>query len=185
MRKEFAVKPIALPQPVFIIGTYDKDGTPNAMNAAWGCHNEMDQMMFALAKGHKTVKNLLETKAFTVSMGTVEQLAACDYVGLVSGSKEPRKVEKAGFHAKKALHVNAPYFEELPMTLECEVLSYNEETEILIGRIVGISADESILTGENIDPKKLRPLVFDMANMKYLVAEETVGNAFSEGKKLF
>lgn len=43
MRKEFAVKPIALPQPVFIIGTYDKDGTPNAMNAAWGCHNEMDQ----------------------------------------------------------------------------------------------------------------------------------------------
>ena len=87
MRKEFAVKPIALPQPVFIIGTYDKDGTPNAMNAAWGCHNEMDQMMFALAKGHKTVKNLLETKAFTVSMGTVEQLAACDYVGLVSGSK--------------------------------------------------------------------------------------------------
>lgn len=81
MRKEFAVKPIALPQPVFIIGTYDKDGTPNAMNAAWGCHNEMDQMMFALAKGHKTVKNLLETKAFTVSMGTVEQLAACDYVG--------------------------------------------------------------------------------------------------------
>lgn len=185
MRKEFAVKPIALPQPVFIIGTYDKDGMPNAMNAAWGCHNEMDQMMFALAKGHKTVKNLLETKAFTVSMGTVEQLAACDYVGLVSGSKEPRKVEKAGFHAKKALHVNAPYFEELPMTLECEVLSYNEETEILTGRIVGISADESILTGENIDPKKLRPLVFDMANMKYLVAEETVGNAFSEGKKLF
>ena len=94
-------------------------------------------------------------------------------------------MEKAGFHAKKALHVNAPYFEELPMTLECEVLSYNEETEILTGRIVGISADESILTGGNIDPKKLRPLVFDMANMKYLVAEETVGNAFSEGKKLF
>ena len=115
------------------------------MNAAWGCHNEMDQMMFALAKGHKTVKNLFwRQKAFTVSMGTVEQLAACDYVGLVSGSKEPRKVEKAGFHAKKALHVNAPYFEELPMTLECEVLSYNEETEILTGRIVGISADESI-----------------------------------------
>lgn len=56
MRKEFAVKPIALPQPVFIIGTYDKDGTPNAMNAAWGCHNEMDQMMFALAKGIRRLR---------------------------------------------------------------------------------------------------------------------------------
>ena len=101
MRKEFAVKPIALPQPVFIIGTYDKDGTPNAMNAAWGCHNEMDQMMFALAKGHKTVKNLLETKAFTVSMGTVEQLAACDYVGLVSGSRNRGKWKRPAFTRKK------------------------------------------------------------------------------------
>ena len=34
MRKNFGAKPILYPQPVFIIGTYDENGAPDAMNAA-------------------------------------------------------------------------------------------------------------------------------------------------------
>ncbi len=36
MRKNFGAKAILYPMPVLIIGSYDENGTPDAMNAAWG-----------------------------------------------------------------------------------------------------------------------------------------------------
>lgn len=155
------------------------------MNAAWGGIDLDDQINLCLSAGHKTVKNLLITKAFTVSMATVEQMVACDYVGIVSGNREPDKFAKAGFHATKSEFVNAPLIDELPMAVECEVLSYAPETCHLIGRIVNVSADEAILDEKGkIDPAKLRPIVFDPVHNDYLVVGEKVGNAFKDGVAL-
>ncbi len=184
MRTDFGAKMIVYPQPVFIIGTYDENGRPDAMNAAWGGLSNDEEISFCLAPAHKTVKNLKKTGAFTVSMGTVDTMVACDYVGIASGNTEPDKIAKAGLHAVKSSRVNAPVFEELPMTVECEVISYDDASCRLVGRIVNVSADESILTDGKIEPKKLRPIVFDAVNQAYLVAEEKVGNAFSDGKAL-
>ena len=185
MRKNFGAKAWTYPQPVFIVGTYDEEGRPDAMNAAWGGIDYDDRINLCLSEGHKTVKNLLATRAFTVSMGTADQLVACDYVGIVSGNKEPDKFAKAGFHAVKSEFVNAPLIEELPMTVECELMSYDPQTCHLVGHIVNVSADESILNEKGkIDPAKLRPLIFDPVNMGYLVAGERVGNAFKDGTAL-
>src|SRR5574344_1132358 len=185
MRKDFGAKPWTFPQVVFIIGTYDENGNPDAMNAAWGRIDDDDQINMCLSHTHKTVQNFLLTKAFTVSMGTVDQLVACDYVGIESGNKVVNKFEKAGWHATKSAQVNAPIIDELPMTLECEVVSYNPETGHLIGKIINVSAEESILNEKGkIEPQKLRPISFDPVNNKYLVVEETVGNAFKDGLAL-
>ena len=118
-------------------------------------------------------------------MATADYVAACDYVGLVSGNKEPDKFAKAGFHATKSEFVDAPLIDELPMALECEAVSYDPETCRLVGRIVNVSADESVL-GENgkVDVGKLRPITFDTMNNQYLVLGEKVGQAFREGKAL-
>ena len=116
------------PMPVFIIGTYNADGSPNAMNAAWGGISEETEITICVDNTHKTAQNLLARKAFTVSMATAGMMTACDYVGIVSGTKEPEKFAKAGFHATKSAFVDAPLIDELPMALECEVLSYDEET---------------------------------------------------------
>ena len=124
MRKNFGAKPWTYPQPVFIVATYDEAGHPDAMNAAWGGIDYDDQLNLCLSAEHKTVKNLLASRAFTVSMGTADQLTACDYVGIVSGNKVPDKVERAGFHTVKSEFVNAPLIEELPMAVECELISY-------------------------------------------------------------
>ena len=118
MRKNFGAKPWTYPQPVFIVATYDEAGHPDAMNAAWGGIDYDDQLNLCLSAEHKTVKNLLASRAFTVSMGTADQLTACDYVGIVSGNKVPDKVERAGFHTVKSEFVNAPLIEELPMAVE-------------------------------------------------------------------
>lgn len=185
MRKNFGAKPCVYPMPVFIIGTYDENGVPDAMNAAWGGITEEKEITICVDSTHKTAKNLVKTGAFTVSMATAEYVTACDYVGVVSANDVPDKVERAGFHVLKSEFVNAPLFEELPMALECKVISYDEESCRLIGEIINVSAEECIL-GENgkVDVAKLRPITYDSMNHSYLVFSEKAGNAFKDGLKL-
>lgn len=95
-----------------------------------------------LSGGHKTVKNILKRGAFTVSMGDAEHAAACDYVGIESGNSVPDKVARAGFHVTKSERVDAPVIDELPLALECKLVSYDEETRLLTGEIVNVSVDE-------------------------------------------
>ncbi len=184
MRKDFGKKSWLYPMPVLIVAAYDDTGVPNVMNAAWGGIFTDETIGICLSEGHKTTKNIRATGAFTVSMATVDTVTACDYVGLVSGNKEPDKFAKAGFSAVKSEFVNAPIINELPMTLECELLSYDEESNHLVGRIVNISAEESILTDGKIDIAKLRPITYDPIGHNYFELGAKVGNAFSDGKKL-
>ena len=173
------------PMPVYIIGTYNEDGTPNAMNAAWGGISEETEISICVDCEHKTAKNVLARKAFTVSMATAKYMAACDYVGIVSGNKVPDKFERAGFHAIKSELVDAPIIQELPMTLECRVISYDKESCHLVGEIVNVSADESVLDENGkVDAGKLRPITYDPMNHHYLVLGEKVGQAFHDGMTL-
>ena len=180
-RKNFGAKPVMYPQPVLIIATYDENGVPNAMNAAWGITTDYKEITISLGE-HKTTDNLAVRKAFTVSMATEDQVIPCDYVGIESGRKEPGKFAKAGFHATKSSYVNAPLIDELPMALECKVKSF--ENGILIGEIVNVSADENVVTDGKIDPKKLKPIAFDPCNNAYLAMGDKVGDAFNVGMKL-
>ena len=96
MKKNLGAAPMIFPQPVLILATYDENGTANAMNAAWGGIVGNDKIIIELAS-HKTTDNIMNRKAFTVSIGDKEHMLACDYVGIVSGNKVPDKMEKAGF----------------------------------------------------------------------------------------
>ena len=184
MRKNFGSQHWLFPQPVLMIATYNEDGTPDIMNAAWGGISDSDEISISISSSHKTAENLLKRGAFTVSFATAAQVAACDYVGLVSGNKVPDKFTRAGFHAVKSEFVDAPLVEELPMALECRLRSYDTETDILRVEIVNVSADETILTDGKIDPAKFRPIVFDPVNHDYLELGAKAGKAFSEGNKL-
>lgn len=180
-RTNFGAKPIMLPQPVLIIATYDENGVPDAMNAAWGITTDFKEITISLSE-HKTTDNLAARGAFTVSMGTVDQVDACDYVGIESARKVPDKFARAGFHATKSEFVDAPLIDELPMALECKVKSFKDG--ILIGEIVNVSADNSVITNGQIDLDKLRPIAFDPCNNKYVALGEAVGDAFLCGNKL-
>ncbi len=185
MRKNFGAKPCVYPMPVFIIGTYDENGVPNAMNAAWGGITEENEITICVSEDHKTTKNFLCTGAFTVSIPDVENVVAADYVGIASGNSVENKIEKAGWHAEKSELVNAPLFLELPMALECKVKRYDTEACRLIGEIVNVSADGKIL-GEDgkIDLDRFRPITYDPIHHTYRALSEPVGKAFSDGLKL-
>lgn len=180
-RVDFGAKPWVFPMPVLIVGTYDENGVPNAMNAAWGCITDMAEISISMSE-HKTTDNFLKTGAFTVSFATEDTVVACDYVGVESANNEPNKFEKAGFTAIKSERVNAPIIKELPMSLECKVKSF--EDGILIGEIVNVNAEESILTDGKIDYKKLKPITYDPVTHDYVALGAVVGKAFSDGMKL-
>ena len=184
MRKNFGAKAILYPMPVLIIGTYDENGKANAMNAAWGGISEETQISICVDDGHKTAKNFVKTGAFTVSIADVKNTVAADYVGIVSGNKEPDKIEKAGWHVTKSELVNAPLFDELPLALECKLISYDEDTCRLVGEIVNVCADESILTDGKIDLTKFEPITYDPVHHTYRKLGDVVGKAFSDGTKL-
>ena len=184
MRKNFGAKPICYPQPVFILAAYDENGVPNAMNAAWGGISDDKEISFCISAGHKTTHDILARKAFTVSMADARHVTECDYVGVVSGNDVPDKLAKCGFHTTRSEFVDAPLIDELAMALECRLVSYDPETCRLVGEIVNVCADESVLTDGKIDPAKLRPITFDPMNNAYLVLGEKVGNAFQDGLKL-
>lgn len=185
MRKNLGAKPILYPMPVLIIGTYASDGTPDAMNAAWGGISEETEISICISADHKTTKNILEKKAFTVSCANAENVAEADYVGVISGNKENNKIEKTKWHVSKSEFVDAPIFDELPLTMECKLKSYDKDTCRLVGEIVNVCADEKIL-GEDgkVDVAKFVPIVFDPVNNTYNKIGEAVGKAFSDGLKL-
>ena len=184
MRRNFGAKPICYPQPVFILAAYDENGVPNAMNAAWGGISDDREISFCISAGHKTTHDILARKAFTVSMADAHHVVECDYVGVVSGNDVPDKLSRCGFHTSRSEFVDAPLIDELAMALECRLVSYDPGTCRLVGEIVNVCADESVLTGGKIDPAKLRPITFDPVNNAYLALGEKVGNAFQDGLKL-
>lgn len=185
MRRNFGAKPLTYPQPVFILAAYDENGAPCAMNAAWGGISDDKEISVCVSAGHKTTANIRTSGAFTLSMATAGQVTACDYVGIVSGNDEPRKMEKAGFHTTRSAFVNAPLIDELPMALECALVSYDENTGRLVGEIINVCADESVLDENGlIDPVKLRPITFDPVHHAYRTLGERVGSAFSDGAAL-
>ena len=188
-RKSLGAHALTLPQPVLIIGTYDENGIPNAMNVAWGgqCGGQQIELNLAIS-GRKTIDNLKLRKAFTVAFATVDTELAADYVGIVSGQQEPDKMEKSGLHAVKAAKVDAPLYVEFPVTVEC-TLRLTEETDYgefrVVGDVMNVQAAESVLDDKGrIDVEKAGIICFDPAGMAYRKVGEKVGNPFQDGNQL-
>ena len=167
------------PQPCVMIATWDKDHTPDVMMAAWAGQYDHNQIVVSLSK-HKTTENLELTGAFTVSFADVRTVAESDYLGIASGSQVPDKVAKVGFTVTPSPNVDAPIINEYPLTLECKVVSWKDG--ILVGEVVNMSADESILTDGKVDLAKLKPIVFDAAGVCYRAVGDVVGGAWNAGK---
>ena len=186
MKKNLGNTPVVAPLPVLIVATYDAQGTPNAMNAAWGGQCGYHHVALNLALGHKTTKNLKHSKAFTLSIATVDTLVISDYFGLVSGRKE-NKIEKSGVHITRSKFVNAPIIDEYPLTLECKVVEMQEtlgEMHI-VGEVINMQADDAILgTQGKVDLGKLQPISYDSASRSYSILGDIDGKAFCDGGKI-
>ncbi len=184
MKKNFGVKNWMFPMPVLMIGTYNDDGTPNMMNAAWGGITLEDQITICIDTAHRTWANIVARKAFTVAFGTADTVNCCDYLGLVSGNQQADKVAQSGFTAQKSAFVDAPVMSELPLVLECELVFMNEANCNVVGRIINCAVEESALPDGKPDAAKMKPICFDPCQHVYRLMGQEVAKAFSCGLAL-
>ena len=185
-RVNMGAKLYVTPQPALMIATYDAEGTPDVMMAAWGGQYEGNQVCFQLSS-HQTTDNLRLTKAFTLSYADARTVAESDYFGIVSGRDVKDKVARAGFTCTKSEHVNAPIINEYPLAMECKVVEMIERDgggAFVVGEIVNAVADPAILTDGKIDIKKLDPVAWDASSFNYLTLGDSVGKAWHSGKAI-
>ena len=186
MRKNFKPESMLFPLPVLVLGSYDKEGKPNAMTASWGGIYDTNQVFICLASDHKSSENIKERHEFSISFATKDTVVISDYFGIKSGYRED-KISKSKVTVKKCEHIDAPYFEEFPVFLECKVYSLKEENETiyLVADILNISAKESVLNEKGrIDISKLEPISYNPSMHTYNIVSEQVGWAFKEGEKI-
>ena len=186
--KSFKSNPWILPQPVLIIGTYDKEGKANAMNAAWGGEWDMHEIIISLGS-HATTDNLAVNPELTVTFATADTMVAADYVGIVSGRNTSDKMQKTGWTIEKAPNVNAPLFTDFPMTMECRLKEKIDEDRntgyYLIAEVVNVLCHEQYLDDEgNPDIEKMHIITYDPTRYKYVQLGTTVGTAFHDGAQL-
>ncbi len=188
MKKSLGAKTIAYPTPVFAVGTYDRDGKPNIMTAAWAgiCSSKPASIAVALRSATYSHSNIYDRKAFTVSIPSEHYAKEIDYAGIVSG-KNSDKFAAASLTPVKSELVDAPYVEEFPVILECKllhVLDLGLHTQF-IGEILDVKADESVLADNGFpDIEKVKPLIFAPGSRTYYGVGQFVGKAFSIGKEI-
>jgi flavin reductase (DIM6/NTAB) family NADH-FMN oxidoreductase RutF len=188
MKKSLGANTIILPTPTWVVGTYDKDGKPNVMTAAWGgiCCSDPPCVAVSLRAATYSHANMMARKAFTLSVPGEKHVVEADYWGMASGRDED-KFAAAGLTPEASTLVDAPFVKEFPLVLECEVLQVVEiglHTQF-IGRIVDVKADETVLdTKGKPDMEKVKPILFSPANRCYYGTGTFLGKGFSIGKKI-
>ena len=186
MRKILKQTEGIFPMPVLMVATYNEDGSINVLNAAWGTMQARGNVALQLTESHKTVKNIKKRKAFTVSIADAAHVVEADYFGVVSGNRESKKFENSGMTTTKSEVVDAPIINEFPICMECEFIEYQANTYGcgVIGKVVRITADESVMNGDTIDMSLVNAIAFDPYTHGYYKVTERVGEAFKDGLQL-
>ncbi len=186
MREKLKITEGIFPMPVLMIATYNEDGSVNVMNAAWGTMQERDTVALNLTESHKTVQNVKAKGAFTVSIADAKHVVEADYFGVESGNKVTDKFARSGLTVSKAETVDAPVINEFPICLECEFIEYQDNAYGVgvIGKVVNVTADESVMKDGKIDMSLVNAIAFDPYTHGYYRVSERVGEAFRDGLKL-
>lgn len=188
MKRSLGAKTLIYPTPILIVGTYDKEGRPNAMTAAWGgiCCSQPPCLNISLRKATYTYGNIMDRNAFTVSIPPEDMVKQADYMGLASGRDED-KFAIAGLTPVKGDLVDAPYVDEFPLVLECNLIQAMEIGlhTLFVGEIMDVKADDSILGDDGMpDIEKLKPMTFAPVDGKYYGLGKLLGKAFSIGQEV-
>jgi len=188
MKKSLGGNTILYPTPVWVIGSFDKNGKPNAMTASWSgiCCSKPPAVAIAIRKPRYTYENIMAKKAFTVNIPSEKYAKEADYFGIISG-RDVDKFSATGLTVVKSTLIDAPYIKEFPMAIECKLLDTLEVGihTLFVGEIIDVKCDEDLL-GENNMPnmEKLKTFAFDPGTRKYYKTGAYLAQGFSIGKEI-
>ncbi|MHB8075990.1 flavin reductase family protein [Desulfosporosinus fructosivorans] len=187
MKKSLGPNTLVYPTPVLVVCTYDNEGNPNAMTAAWGgiCCSSPPCVAISLRKATYTYGNLMSKKAFTINIPSEKYVREADYFGMVSGKKED-KFAKTGLTPVKSDIVDAPYISEFPVNLECKIIQVIElglHTQF-IGEVMDAKIDDTIQEKGEPIIEQIKPLIFALDSRNYYGIGKQIGQAYSLGNEI-
>jgi len=187
MKTSLGPKTLLYPTPVLVVGTYDADGKPNAMTASWGgiCCSQPPCVNVSLRKATYSYHNIVERKAFTLSLPSEAFVRQADYFGITSG-RDTDKFAAAGLTPMRSNLVDAPYVAEFPLILECRLVHTADLGlhTLFVGEVMDVKIDPSALNAEgNADIRQLKPMLYDTGSKQYYGVGELLAQAFSIGKE--
>lgn len=187
MKKSLGAKTIIVPAPVWCVGSYDANGNPNVMTAAWGgiCCSSPPCVTVSLRKATYTYGSIMARKAYTLSVPSEKYVREADYYGMASG-RDVDKFKETGLTPIRSELVDAPYVGEFPMVLECKMIHHHEiglHTHF-IGEILDVKVDDDLLTDDGkVDIEKVHPFVYSPDAGKYHGIGVSIGKAFEVGRR--
>ncbi|HEY4743303.1 MAG TPA: flavin reductase family protein [Desulfuromonadaceae bacterium] len=188
MKQSIGAKTLATPTPVWLVGSYDAEGKPNIMTAAWGgiCCSNPPCVTVSLRRATYSYAAIETRRAFTVSIPSQEQVVQADCVGIVSG-RDTDKFSVCNWTPVASDLVDAPYVAEVPLVVECRLLHTLElglHTQF-VGEIVDVKAEQAVLGAKGYpDITKVQPMIWDTAHRGYYGIGAFLGTAWEVGKQI-
>lgn len=188
MKQSIGAKTLAMPCPVWLVGTYDAAGKANFMTVAWGgiCCSQPPCVTVSLRKATHSYAAIEARKAFTVSIPSETEVAQADFGGIASG-RDTDKFAACGWTAVRSDLVDAPFIAEAPLVVECRLVQSVElglHTQF-VGEIVDVKAEEAVLGAKGYpDITKVKPFVWDSAHRRYFGLGAPLGTAWEIGKTI-
>lgn len=187
MKVSYGAKTMALPTPTWLVGTYDADGKPNLMTAAWGgiCCSKPPCLAVSLRAATYSHGSIMARQSFTVSIPSESLVAQADYCGLVSG-RDTDKFAALGWTAVKSELTDAPYVAECPLVVECKVVHVAELGlhTMFVGEILDVKVEEVAMKDGKPDPTLVKPVIYAPEDRRYFGLGPSLGQGFSIGKAL-
>jgi len=186
MKRSLGAKPLLFPTPLVIVGSYDDQGRPNAMAAAWAgiCCSKPPCITVSLRKATYTYASLMARQAYTAHVTDESHLTASDFLGMASG-RDGDKLGTLGLTTVPSELVDAPIIQEYPLVLECKVVHVHDLGlhTMFVGEVQDIKADPHVVDEKGhplVD--MLKPLAFLPEARTYHGMGPVLGRAFDAGK---
>ena len=146
-------------------------------------HGTPQYLSIGLSKAHYSNAGINENRTFSICLPSEDLMVQTDYCGIMTG----KKTNKANlFDVFYGALQTAPMIRQCPVNMELrlhDVLDYKTH-DIFIGELYETYADDNVLQGGKIDITKLRPLLFDMASVRYYSLGPVAGRCWNAGKSL-
>jgi flavin reductase (DIM6/NTAB) family NADH-FMN oxidoreductase RutF len=189
-KKELKRHAVVAPTETVIVSAYDEEGKAQACTLAFYMVSSHTPPCVTVAinatQRRKTLKAMLWSKAFVLGFPSTDQVKEADYLGVASGY-DTDKLADIGYTTSDAQTVNAPIIDALLLSLECEIVhtvTVGSHMQVT-GEVKRILADASILNDKDrIDLGRLKPIIYDEEQVRYLSVGEKIADAFKTGMAL-
>ncbi|MCS5422288.1 MULTISPECIES: flavin reductase family protein [Psychrilyobacter] len=147
-KTKFKGSVILNPVPVVMVTSRSSEGKDNVFTVAWAgtvCTTP-PMLSISIRPERLSYEYIKETMQFTINLPHRRLTKETDYCGVRSG-RQLDKIKEMGFTMVEGTHIDVPYIDECPVSIECKVKSIVPlgTHDLFIAEVMGSHIDSKLL----------------------------------------